>query len=240
MSSVSDGHPSLTRYLYSKEGVETSLFLSIIKKKISEAMFWIYELFYSGFFEEAFAIIEKAKNKFDAPINHWKKPKSFNKYYEKKKNLWKTTQNKIILCNLVYNMISHSFEFSNDHVQMRIIDSTPLKYLSFTETHIQKYANYEDRVSDYKHYRVLRDCCLFPICVPQSLTLEEIGQNWLYYASFSPIWKKRLEQYHGSVNTETKKVEFVTEEEEEEFYNRFGYEPDEQSLDIQIKIGLHH
>ena len=40
---------TFTRYLYPKELVMQSLFLSILDKKTDEALFWGYELYYSGF-----------------------------------------------------------------------------------------------------------------------------------------------------------------------------------------------
>ena len=59
--------------------------------------------------------------------------------------------------------------------------------------------------------------------------------HWEYYASLSPIWATRIQYYNGSVNHSTKKIEFDNEEEEEEFYNSFNYEPDEHSLETQYK-----
>ena len=38
-----------TRYLYEKEEVEIHLLLSLLYKKQEDALFWAYELFYSGF-----------------------------------------------------------------------------------------------------------------------------------------------------------------------------------------------
>ena len=39
----------LTRYLYIEQDVLAALFLSILEKKKDEALFWAYELYYSGF-----------------------------------------------------------------------------------------------------------------------------------------------------------------------------------------------
>ena len=60
-------------------------------------------------------------------------------------------------------------------------------------------------------------------------------QNWLYYASFSPLWKSRISKYNGSISKEERKIIFEKEEDEEEFYLRYGYEPDEQSKECQEK-----
>jgi len=58
--------------------------------------------------------------------------------------------------------------------------------------------------------------------------------DWLYYASFPPIWKSRIEKYKGKYNNDLKKIEF-NEEEEEKFYDEFNYEPDEQPIEVEQK-----
>ena len=55
-------------------------------------------------------------------------------------------------------------------------------------------------------------------------------ENWLYEASFSPIWQKRIEKYGGRICHESKTVTF---EDEEQFYNWHNFEPDEQPLSVQ-------
>ena len=38
----------LTRYLYKKSQVEYSLFISLLNRDCNEALFWTYELYFSG------------------------------------------------------------------------------------------------------------------------------------------------------------------------------------------------
>ena len=45
-----------TRYLYVKDEVRISLLVSILKKS-DDALFWAYELYYSGFKNELFELI---------------------------------------------------------------------------------------------------------------------------------------------------------------------------------------
>lgn len=53
----------LSRYLYSITDVRQSLFLSILEHNTEQALFWGYELYFSGFQEEAFDyLMEIAKN----------------------------------------------------------------------------------------------------------------------------------------------------------------------------------
>jgi hypothetical protein len=56
--------------------------------------------------------------------------------------------------------------------------------------------------------------------------------NWMYYASFSPLWKTRIERHNGII-VEEQKIHFENEDDEEAFYNYFNLEPDEQCLEIE-------
>lgn len=57
--------------------------------------------------------------------------------------------------------------------------------------------------------------------------------QWLYYASFSPVWLKRIETYKGKIDHEKECVHFSDDEGEEAFYQQYGYEPDEQTSEVQ-------
>lgn len=56
--------------------------------------------------------------------------------------------------------------------------------------------------------------------------------DWLYYASHSPLWKSRILKHNGVIDAENKKVEF-NDDDIEEFYDKYGYEPDEQSREVE-------
>lgn len=62
--------------------------------------------------------------------------------------------------------------------------------------------------------------------------------HWEYFAYKSPLWKKRFNLYKIKVNHQQKVIEFLDEEEEEEFYEKYNYEPDEQSKETQEKSTL--
>ena len=63
--------------------------------------------------------------------------------------------------------------------------------------------------------------------------------QWLYHASYSPLWKERIDKFHGYVDEINKTVVFNEIEDSDDnlqaFYDEFGYEPDEQKTDIQIR-----
>lgn len=58
-------------------------------------------------------------------------------------------------------------------------------------------------------------------------------EDWLYYASFSPIWMDRIEKYSGKINQLGKKITFLNEDLEDAFFEKYNLEPDEQSLNVQ-------
>jgi hypothetical protein len=58
--------------------------------------------------------------------------------------------------------------------------------------------------------------------------------DWLYYASFSPLWRSRILKCNGVIDAKNKKVEF-DDEDIDEFYDNYGYEPDEQTVEVENK-----
>ena len=62
--------------------------------------------------------------------------------------------------------------------------------------------------------------------------LEKYFYHWEYYSFFTPIWKERIQKMQGTVDSINKKIIFKNEEMEEIFYNFYGYEPDEQPIEI--------
>lgn len=96
-------------------------------------------------------------------------------------------------------------------------------------------------------YKILQIACLFSIDKYNYLSLFDTDRdkepryihmyhvNWLYGASYSPIWAERISVYGGTPNHTVKRVCFQTEDSEEAFYESFGYEPDEQKIEVQHK-----
>jgi hypothetical protein len=64
------------------------------------------------------------------------------------------------------------------------------------------------------------------------VAMQIYHQSWLACASFSPIWMARIKA-HGGDRTANNKVVFAKEEDEELFYEKYGYEPDEQPMEVQ-------
>ena len=58
--------------------------------------------------------------------------------------------------------------------------------------------------------------------------------DWLYYASHSPLWRTRILKHNGVIDQKNHKVEF-DDDDIDEFYDNYGYEPDEQSTELENK-----
>ena len=90
-----------TRYLYVKEEVELSLFISLLNKK-NDALFWAYELYYSGFLSDFRKLILNIYVLFYAPLNM-----AFGKYLINQLNQMKKCPE--CVSKIVMNMQSRSF-----------------------------------------------------------------------------------------------------------------------------------
>jgi hypothetical protein len=103
---------------------------------------------------------------------------------------------------------------------------------------------------EIRNYRILKQACICGIndlnylhlfnLKRDKLTNQEIenifNTQWLYYASFSQIWQKRIIKYNGFIDHNNKKVIFENEELEEEFRDKYDYEFEEQTLQTKNKV----
>jgi len=64
---------------------------------------------------------------------------------------------------------------------------------------------------------------------------DKYWHKWVYHASFSPIWTQRLRQCRAYCSYIKQDILFVNDDCLEDFYNRYGLEPDEQRQEIQDK-----
>lgn len=69
-------------------------------------------------------------------------------------------------------------------------------------------------------------------------TLMNYIYHWEYYAYNCPIWKSRIEKCDGKPNKKTRTIEFPTEEQEDQFYEKYDYNHDEETFETQNKSVL--
>jgi len=223
---IEEESPVFTRYLYVLDDVEYSLYQACIDKKKEEAFFWAYELYYSGFPDIVFSVIKKMMDEsstFD---------KKIKKQIEKKIEEWQKNPSKDeIIATIVYNIILY---------RTNIVFNNPIKKRLFVLIDKSKIVEYHTiiptNIEKYKARRVLPNVCKYST-IKTSENSESIRQkwyyNWLYYASFSPIWQERIQLFGGKQMDE--KIVFPNDDKEEEFYQLYGYEPDEQRRGLQSK-----
>lgn len=65
--------------------------------------------------------------------------------------------------------------------------------------------------------------------------LEKYFYKWEFYASFSPLWMERINQFCGIKNDKIKAIEFPNDDMNESFYEQYSYDPDEQTKVIHDK-----
>jgi hypothetical protein len=331
-----------TRYLYEKTEVEYALMLAILHKNTEEALFWVYELYYSGFENELVSLLWNIYYDFYASLNP-----SFETYLLKKTKeltsketnkertpaqiiqnflirpfnldvfMLKQIQENFVISeppnNILQNLLKEVFDKtlnmdyllyyvfahgprqsarekleevihyldiktpisyknikSNSFVPLKTILLAKIMHLYGLKQNVkmgkklyihiepEEVIMYETiqvdltlkegmRVPRLPAYKILPLAAIYSINSMQMLGVfgnwkrqfsdirDAYLNDWLYYASKSPVWIERIQHYGGDVNQSTKKIEFQKEEQEEEFYTHYGYEPDEQSKEIQEK-----
>jgi len=204
-----------TRYLYLKSGVLESLEASILKNDYQESLFWAYEIYFSGLedeiFEFIFGIIERIYT------NH---PKLVN-FLKKKRKEWEKDKNDEILGIIIKNLSLKS-HLSNEGTGRQ-------KYIIIKPTDIDDVRNKEIKPV----YKTLKTVCIYNGVKKHLKAMNTFRERWLFYACYSPIWKTRVLEYNGVIDSEKKTVIFSNDDDQENFYDHYGYEPDEQNLEIQ-------
>jgi hypothetical protein len=209
-----------TRYLYVYKEVEQSFIESIAEKNANEALFWGYEMYDSGFEEETINLVMKIQKEHysNFPNLGVFLLKQFNKYNDD------NIDARIIFGTMVYNLANRR---ANDRKF----------YVLLKDDDIQKY-NQLETSEQMPPYKVLKTAAKYKIRptnrqISKKELLDIYHDKWLYYAAHSPIWKARLDLYNGTKNHITKHIDFDTDANLEAFFEEYGYEPDEQSKEVQ-------
>jgi len=252
-----------TRYLYDKYSVSCSFILSVLENKIDQSLFWGYELYYSGFNSETMDMVMYMYDVF-----YKKRNPTFRKFVREKYNEWMLDNSKdCILATIIRNMLNLPTCYSYDPSKEPTVMKKPIKII-YLDKDIEKYKTKECDSNDMRpNWRFLSKVCIYPIynieghqyndlfdtTSNKQISDKIIGikpankrkllQSWLYhweyYSAKSPFWKKRIEDNGGTINHETKQIDFSSDETLEKYYEKYGYEPDEQPNEIEtICIGV--
>lgn len=123
-------------------------------------------------------------------------------------------------------------------------------YITISPEEIVQYETI-DATDDLRSYRILKTACICGIDDLKHLSLFKLERDklnklgvklidlyndkWLYQASFSPLWFDRIKSHRGYVDYINQKVEFVDDELQQSFYTKYGYEADEQPINVKEK-----
>jgi len=236
-----------TRYLYNKTEVKQSLFISLLNRKLDEAMFWAYELYFSGFDTDVFDYIINVYREVYSLLN----PKLVL-FIEKMVVMWSKDKSRHwTIGSIITTLIPREYDinlFVNTYFNVKCkpkqIDkkTTPNLIVSLTNENIDKYKTVISGRADtilqrackyavYKKYNQL-----FGLDLPKLTVLQDIYYyQWLYYCLDTPIWRQRIFQYNGRLDHSKKRIEFDDEDSLQEFYDNWGYYPDEQPAWVDHK-----
>jgi len=230
--------------------VMQSLLLAMLDGYHNEALFWAYELYYSGFEEETYRYLYSIYEGYYRDENP-----------ELERGLFALEAGDVVtdpchIGTIVSTMTSRNYQVSTflsmyKSIKIPFLVHEPRKFrfvIRLQEKDIVDYQTILPEPEKSRHY--LKTVCKYPIRRQCNRFFEsceedykkELWYDWLYYACRSPVWLNRIEEYGGSVNDESKTVEFTDDEHDdrdknldEAFYQIWGLEPDEQSKELQEK-----
>ena len=230
-----------TRYLYLEDEVRYSLMMSLLERNKEESLFWLYELYFSGFdvFGYLFNLYELL----------YITKKSILNEMEELHNEWLIDKNKHhIPGTFIINMINYKYsiaKFVKKMYKIKCKDVKKNEKYSNKLIHMkpEEYEKYTTKLYPEKAYKTLAFECKYfirknfnTLCEqPITYDIKMYTNNWLYYASAASIWKDRITLYNGRVDDEKKEVIFDNIEDKEKFDDEYDLEPDEQSLETQQK-----
>ena len=222
---------TFTRYLYEKTQVIWSLEKSMLDGQREEALFWTYELYHSGFQEDMWELTKGIYAKhYECENPH------FRKFMETTYAEWKRSKDACLLGTIVGTLAMWS-----------VITKPPPRFIhlyredrhqTISENIVSNY-RYLERVSKYaiRQFEGNDEADLaryFAI-----LNNAYLGGNWLYYCSDTPIWRIRIDSWRGTICDDSKTVVFKSDDDLEAFYEMWGLEPEEHTLEMHAIHGLY-
>lgn len=209
--------PRFTRYLYEYSQVRFSLQGSLLSKEREETLFWTYELYHSGFQQDVWDWIRELYSAHYEQY-HPKLKKQIDRMFVQ----WKET-NDVCLIGTVAGTLS-VLERREDENKKFII--------------MYKDDRHQTKPVTRKY---LEQVSLYPIRIQPDIDLRTIkeaylGPNWLYYCAETPIWRSRILEHGGQIGEG--QIVFGTDDDLEAFYDKWGFEPDEQSNQMHEIHGI--
>lgn len=222
--------PRFTRYLYEFHQVQYSLQESILEKKREEALFWAYELYHSGFKEEVWYLIKHLYLLYYLEANPKFRP-SLEKFYAK----WRETGDDCLIGTVVGTLSVWEWDVDSEKQKNKqfIILYKEDRHKTVVPTKPARY--YLKQVSLYPAHPLPSINEPFPN-FSEIVRNAYLGSDWLYYCAETPVWEVRIREGGGKqVNG---RIEFETDDLLEDFYEIWGFEPDEQTKEMHKIHGI--
>jgi hypothetical protein len=249
-------HIGFTRYLYLIEDVKSSLMLSIMDHKREEALYWAYELYFSGIEVETFCLLQNmACTKYNTKCAN---------FVDKQKELWEDNRDHYwilgtivwYLCERPFTIVPFVQEYCKEadiiakisststSEKSQSLNKTPNIIVILEEKDVMKYVNMETTTPRYllthpslTKYRVRNYCAsIFEndhAQIDRDTLLRLYRQQWMYFACASPLWRKRIRKHGGKMYHDNETVVFDEDDTRTDaFYEKYYYDTDEQPAHI--------
>jgi len=214
--------PVFTRYLYERHQVEFSLQCALLAKCREEALYWTYELYHSGFQEDAWEWIRNLYVEFYEEHNPRFKALLDQSYTE-----WTETRDPCLLGTVVGTLALREVEGGKGEKFVILYKEDRHQTIPM----IGKPRNYLRQVSQYPIRKEAIDLANYVLGIsPEKVREAYLGMDWLYYCAATPIWESRIREGRGKVLGE--RVVFESDDDLEAFYEMWGLEPDEQCAEM--------
>jgi hypothetical protein len=214
----------LTRYLFNKDMVFQQLKLSIYERDYKSSLFWAYELYFSWYEEE---VIDYLINIVHRYFPHYKFLNGFlNDYYCEWNDATIIDKPHEFIATILRNILVRNQKLPENKNQA---------LFEITENDITEY--YTVQVNLFKPIEIpaikyIKETTEIKETNDNSNSVADFCDNWLYYASRNPLWKYRILQYKGTIDSKNKKVEFSNVWNREQFFECFGYSMKDLPIEI--------
>ena len=142
---------------------------------------------------------------------------------------------------LLVVLIGDNKNKSKSKVCYKIVLKKELSKIKETDEGCRNYGRQKDVSYVYKTlhkrrlYSISSNIGCFKLCRDDIDLNNMFWYHWEYYAYKCPLWKDRFDKCKIKINNKKQTIDFNDNDEYEEFYEEYGYEPDEQSKETQEK-----
>jgi hypothetical protein len=245
-----------TRYLYEKEEVKYSLLFALLVRQRDEALFWAYELYFSGLEEDLIEWIQQIYSLYRENNPRFTKRFEENIRRLREKDVSLVENRECIIGEIVLNLSYRTYDANILPINALNPETQQERgiYIRFLPRDVEPYNTVKIKGAPRKY---LRTVSRFAVRKSSAIQFKELIEDpawhlpiqtgtrayfddWLYHASASPYWKNILSAYRSAaVCDKTYRVEFTDESEFDDFYDKYGFEPDEQAEDIHAIHGIY-